>query len=433
MLAPYRSVLATPGALRFEAAGLLARMPISMVGLAIVLLVVAHTGSYGQAGVISASYMVATAISSPILGRLADTHGQALVLGCGAVGFTIGIVGLTVAVDSGWPTPVPHAFAFVSGATLTPVGAFVRARWTHALHAADPLHTAYSLEAVLDETIFISGPVIVTVLATQVSGAAAMAAVVVIAVAGGLWLASQRDTEPTSARTRSTAGRRPAMGWLWLVPLLLGSLCLGTLFGSTEVAVVAFTRAQHEPRLAGVLLAIWAFGSLLAGLLTGILRLRSSPRRRFRLGALAMAAAMVPLPFVGSLLLLGVVLFLAGFAISPTLVASVSLIQAGVPATRLTEGITWLETSLALGVAPGAAVAGHLIDQHGPAAGFALSAVAGGLAALVAVAVRAPRPGPPTAPTSPETGVPSGREELNGDQRRAGLDSLAPGDRLSGT
>lgn len=426
MLAPYRSVLATPGALRFEAAGLVARMPISMIGLAIVLLVVAHTGSYGRAGAVSASFMVATAISSPVLGRLADTHGQALLLVCGAIGFMLGIAGLTVAVDSGWPTPVPHAFAAVTGATLTPVGAYVRARWTHALpRAADDspgplLHTAYSLEAVLDETIFITGPVIVTVLATQVSGAAAMAAIVVLAVAGGLWLASQRGTEPPSARASRAAAPRAAMRWLWLAPLLVGSLFLGSLFGSTEVAVVAFTRAHHQPKLAGLLLAVWAFGSLLAGLLTGILRLRSGPRRRFRLGALAMAAMMVPLPFVGSLLLLGAVLFVAGFTISPTLVASVSLIQAGVPATRLTEGITWLETSLALGVAPGAAVAGHLIDQHGPSAGFALSAVAGGLAALVAAVARVPH-------------VPGEGTELNGEHRRAGLDSLAPRDRLSGT
>lgn len=428
MLAPYRSVLATPGALRFSAASLLARMPISMVSLGIVLLVVAHTGSYGLAGVVSASYMVATAISSPILGRLADTHGQAQVLWWGAVGFTGGIAGLTVAVDAGWPTPVPHAFAFLSGASLTPVGAFVRARWTHALHTAPSLHTAYSLEAVFDETIFIVGPVIVTVLATQVSGAAAMAAVALLAVAGGVWLASQRATEPPSARTSSVAVRTP-MRWPWLAPLLLASVCLGSLFGATEVAVVAFTRAHHQPKLAGVLLAIWAFGSLLAGLLTGVMRHGSGPRRRFRLGALAMAAVMVPMPFVGSPLLLGAVLFIAGFAISPTLVASVSLIQSGVPAARLTEGITWLETSLALGVAPGAAVAGHLIDGHGPTAGFAVSAVSGGLAALVGAAVREPRP----VVTSAETGVPDRGEELNGDRRRAGLDTLAPDDRLSGT
>ena len=50
MLTSYRRILARPGALHFSMAGLFARLPISMVGLGIVLLVSAATGSYGLAG-----------------------------------------------------------------------------------------------------------------------------------------------------------------------------------------------------------------------------------------------------------------------------------------------------------------------------------------------------------------------------------------------
>ena len=47
MLRPYRELLATPGGLRFSSAAFVARMPIAMIGLGVVLLVVAETGRYG--------------------------------------------------------------------------------------------------------------------------------------------------------------------------------------------------------------------------------------------------------------------------------------------------------------------------------------------------------------------------------------------------
>ena len=93
---------------------------------------------------------------------------------------------------------------------------------------------------------------------------------------------------------------------------------------------------------------------------------------------------MLPLPFVGSIPVLAVVLFLAGFAISPTLVAVVSLVQSHVPASRLTEGITWVMTGVGLGIAPGAAVAGWLIDEYGASTAYIVPVVGGALAAVVA-------------------------------------------------
>ena len=55
MLTPYRRVLSTPGAVAFTSTGFIARLPISMATLGIVLLVVGETGSYGQAGAVSAA------------------------------------------------------------------------------------------------------------------------------------------------------------------------------------------------------------------------------------------------------------------------------------------------------------------------------------------------------------------------------------------
>jgi hypothetical protein len=51
----YRRVLGLPGALVFSMSGLVARLPISMVSLGIVLLVSTRTGSYSLAGSVSAA------------------------------------------------------------------------------------------------------------------------------------------------------------------------------------------------------------------------------------------------------------------------------------------------------------------------------------------------------------------------------------------
>ena len=62
MLSRYRRVLSLPGALAFSASGLVARLPISMVSLGIVLLVSTRTGSYSLAGAVSAAYILANAL-----------------------------------------------------------------------------------------------------------------------------------------------------------------------------------------------------------------------------------------------------------------------------------------------------------------------------------------------------------------------------------
>jgi MFS family permease len=384
MLAPYRSVLATPGAKLWTTAGFVARMPISMVSIAIVLLISGSTGSYALAGTVTATYSVTAACSAPILGRLIDVIGQSRVLVPASVAFGAAMTCLVVGIEAGWPTPVPHVFAAVAGIAYPPIGACVRARWACALGESDALHTAYAFEAVVDEAIFMAGPIIVTLLATAVAYWLGVVSVIGFAVIGGSWLATQRATQPVSHGRSGAAARRDPLGWRLLVVLVLAAVCLGALFGSTEVVTVAFATEDGHRGYAGVLLAAWAAGSLIAGVITGSMNAAIPALRRFRLGALGMACAMLPLPFISNIALLGVVLFAGGFAVSPTLVACVSLVHARVPASRLTEGITWITTGVGLGVAPGAAIAGQLLADYGASAAFGVSAVGGALAAVLA-------------------------------------------------
>lgn len=82
MLSSCRHLLALPGAAAFSAAGLVARLPYSMTGLAIVLLVSERSGSYADAdaGAVAAVAVLAGAVAGPPLARLIDRRGQSVVL-----------------------------------------------------------------------------------------------------------------------------------------------------------------------------------------------------------------------------------------------------------------------------------------------------------------------------------------------------------------
>jgi predicted MFS family arabinose efflux permease len=104
-----------------------------------------------------------------------------------------------------------------------------------------------------------------------------------------------------------------------------------------------------------------------------------------RLGVVALTALMAPTPLIGSSVAMGVLLFLAGFAIAPTLIAAVSFIEQTVPASRLTEGISMLHTTMAAGIAPGAAVAGVVVDAHGPHAAYLVPLCSGLIGVVAAI------------------------------------------------
>ncbi|MEJ7691095.1 MAG: MFS transporter [Nocardioidaceae bacterium] len=210
MFESYRDVLRRPGAMTFSAAGLVARLPISMVTLAIVLLVEDRSGSYGLAGSVSAAYMVATAVSAPVVARTIDRWGQRRVLVPCFAAFAASLGGMVLAVERDWPVPLPHLLAALAGVSYPPIGACVRSRWTHLLGQGPALHTAFSVEAVVDETIFIVGPVLVTVLATQVHPMAGVGSVALCALVGGWWFTSLRRSEPPVDAARDAAARSAA-------------------------------------------------------------------------------------------------------------------------------------------------------------------------------------------------------------------------------
>ncbi|MHC5907296.1 MFS transporter, partial [Streptomyces sp. S6] len=157
----------------------------------------------------------------------------------------------------------------------------------------------------------------------------------------------------------------------------------GAIFGAVDVVTVAFADERGHKAAASLVLAVYAAGSCVAGLVFGLMRFSGPPGRRWLLGVLAMAVSMIPLLLVGNLPFLAVALFVAGLSIAPTMITTMSLIEEHVPRTQLTEGMTWISTGLAVGVALGSSVAGWVIDAAGARAGYGVPAVSGAVAVVV--------------------------------------------------
>jgi MFS family permease len=384
-----------PGAVGFVLAGLVARLPISMQSLGVVLLVQATTGSYALAGAVSATFALVQALLAPLLGRLVDRHGQARVLVPALALYAAGLGGLVALALADAPSWTLFPAAAVYGGSYPQPGSLVRARWAHALGGTPLLPTAFSLESVLDEVVFVVGPVLVTLLATEVVPEAGVLTAGVFTIVGSLALAAQRRTEPpphpSSAGVRAPSVLRGA----GVRVLVLVGGAVGGIFGSIEVATVAFTDEHGQPAAAGLVLALLAGGSLLAGLCYGTVRWRAPLSRRFVRGVVLLAAVTVPLPFAPNVPVLAALVFVGGFTISPTLIAAFALLEELVPAVSRTEGLTWFSTGIGIGLAAAASATGQVVDAAGGRAAFGVALAFGILAALLALAGagRLARPG----------------------------------------
>lgn len=395
MFARYREVLTHPGAWKFSAAGLLARAPMSMVSIGTLLLVEHTTGSYAVAGAVAATLGVATAVAGPVLSRLVDRHGQRRVLLPAVVVQALGLIGLVVAGLASAPVWAYVIAALVAGAGTVSIGALVRARWAHLLAGTGQLGSAFALESVLDELVFILGPVLVVGVATAVHPAAGLSVAVALLLAGTAVLAAQRSSEPPPAPRRA-AGQPPAAGVMspaLLVIMAVLFLAAGV-FGSVEVVVVAFADERGVEALAGPLIAALAAGSMLSGLVYGAVTWRSPLRRRLVVALAMLAGGVCLIPLADGMGSMAVVLLITGVAIAPMLIVALSIAQEVVPPGRVTEGLTWATLAINLSYSGSTALAGAVVSSGGWSAATLVPIASGVAALLVGLATSRWLPGP---------------------------------------
>lgn len=382
MLNKYRQVFAGNTAWRFSTAGFIARLPISMVGIGVLMYVEAERGSYAIAGAVSGSIAIASAIGGPLSSRLIDKLGQHRVLPIQILIITICSIALVLLIPSSVPAPYLFIFSIGSGIAYPSIGALVRSRWTALLVSGPILLTAFSIESIIDELIFIVGPTIASTTSVKIHPAAPQVIAIFLLAGGGLWLASMRNSEPPINAHQGKRGK-PVIFQNGLIYLWAVHIASGIFFGAIETSIIAFTKIAGEPIYAGIVIALWSFGSLVGGIVYGGVQFKSPLHKQLIVVSFLLVPATAAMVFVNSIIMLALLTIAAGIGVSPLLIASAAITQRRSPVGRTTEAIATMYSGIGLGFAFALAMAGWLIDNRGTDYSFAL----GALAALVTFAI----------------------------------------------
>jgi MFS family permease len=376
------------------------------VPLAIVLMVQHETGSFAQAGAVTAALAIASAISGPAQGRLIDRLGHTRTLPVFALIGCSSTIALVVATLDGAPLWVLIAFAALASAANAPMFAALRPLWADLIDRPDQMGTAYAIHAILAEFNFILGPVAAAVLIALASPAAAVVVITVIKFAGVLAFSAT----PASRNWRGEA--RESSHWLGALttPGMRTAICsdipFGALFGLLDVAVPAFAKAHGSSALAGLLLAALAVGSMIGGVIYGSRR-RTVNGTRYAQLATVQALLTVPLIFSNTTLALGFSMALAGLAVAPISAASFGVLDLVAPAGTATEASSWVLTAYQFGLAMGTAAGGLIVDGPGTTAAFAAAAGCAACSATVLWIRRGTMAGSEILPAGPVAPAPA--------------------------
>jgi MFS family permease len=272
---------------------------------------------------------------------------------------------------------------------------------------------------VADEVIFVAGPVLVTLLATEVQPASGLIVAAGTCLIGSLWLATQKATEPAvevaSAGAKVSPARAevvpdgadvgprprghllPARGLITLAPVFV---FFGALLAAIDLSTIDFAADHRHKPLAGLILGGYALGSAFGGLWYGSKVWRAALRRRFTLTVAATVVGTATFWVMPGLVALAAVMIISGLVLSPMLITGFTIIEEQASSGRLTEGMAWLTSAISVGTALGSAAAGQIIDVGGARWGYAFAAFCGVgalvacLAGLTQLTVPAPAPIP---------------------------------------
>jgi MFS family permease len=376
MFSAYTTLFRIPGAMKFSVSALIGRMPISMDSLALIFIVVAVSDSYALAGALSAVASITISIATPFWSRLADRIGQRKML-LRVVPLKILGLSLFIALVMN-EAPVWTWFASIILAELAAIntGGLVRRRWLHVLSpdksttAEDEtdkhvVNTAYSYEALMDEIVFIVGPITATACATSIAPAAGLIAGMILMSIGLPLFAMQRATEPPPSPVRVKDPHPPVIGIPIVQAIALATTFTGGFFGAIAITVVGFAESEGQKSYSGLLLGLWASGSAVMAIINGLIKWKTSYAGRFLIFLTALTIFSIPFIFVDSILGLAIALFFNGFAIAPLIVNAYGVVQEAVPSEQITESFTWVVAGMPLGGAVASALGGWVIETYG--------------------------------------------------------------------
>lgn len=382
MFSTYAQILKYPGAALFSITGLFARLQMSMASLGATLLIVHERDSYALAAMITAVYAVSAAFIGPQASRLTDRLGQARIVPVQLMVHVPAMLALIWVATLDGRTPLLFVLAFFAGAAQPSIGSLIRARWSRIYTGTPSLRTAFAMESLVDEIVFITGPPLATFLAQQVAPASALLVATTFLTVGSTLLIVQRKTQPIPSGRGVPAPKGAAILIPGVGAIAAIFVFMGAVFGAFEIVTVGYAAEQGVPTATGVLLALYSLGSLVAGFLFGARHFKASLPRQFLLSVTALAVVSAPFSVMPNVYWMGVAALLAGVAVAPVLISGLSLVEHAVPGNRLTESMTWVSGGLSVGLAAGMLLSGFLLDAFSASTAY-LVVTGAALAAFV--------------------------------------------------
>jgi len=404
-LDPYGRLLRHPGVLRLVLVSLVARLPHASVGVVLTLHVVVTLDlGYAKAGAVAAAMTVGMALGGPWRGRRVDRLGLRRALlpsvvieaGVWAVASFLSYGALLVA-------------GVVAGLFMVPVFSVIRQSLS-VLVPEPEQRTAFALDSVFTEVSFMLGPVLGVLVATTWSTTAALVCVGVATVGAGallMWFDPPTRSVVGEGSVRQPAARPTGVPRAWvltpaLVVTLVASSAASLVLTGTDVSIVASLEEWDQVSATGWMIALWAAGSVVGGLVYGAGHRSVQPLTL----VLLLSLLTVPAAQAGTPLLLAVAVVVAGLPCAPALSAINASLVRLVPEDRRGEVMGWSGSAMTVGSALGAPVCGALIDRTGAGAGFLVAGTVGAVVAggglLVLRAARSRRASPVTADVAPD-------------------------------
>ena len=378
----YAELFKNPGIASVLFAQLLARFPFGMQTITFAIHLEHIFGNYTVAGLAIAASTVGAAISAPILGRLVALYGiKVVVISCSLIS-PIGFLLLAFA-------PLTEGQAILTalglGLFVPPIQPAARAVYPTLVKSESVRNNLFSVDAILQEVIWIVGPVLTTILIATTNTVVPLVVMVFVQIIGGLWFALLPQVQgapiPRSKKRMGNVLRTPLVRIMIIVNLLfVGS------FSALEIGAVA---AVGEAG-AGFVLAMLSIGSIVGALAFGH-RARSPLALTKQLGVVLIGDLLI---FFNAKdpLWLGICLFISGIGVALAFATMSAIIAKSIPLDDTPEVYGWIGSGQNIGYGFGAALAGVLVDNLSSTASFAFASGLDGLAMLVAFAAVAITP-----------------------------------------
>jgi predicted MFS family arabinose efflux permease len=370
LLSPYRAVLRTPHACGAFAISLVGRLCYGTVSLSLILTLTAGGRDYGLAGLVLALFGLTVVLVSPFRTWTVDRHGPRRVLPPMAAGFAATLVAIAaIPARSGASDVAIAVLAAAAGACAPPLGVVMRTLWSALIDDRDVLQTAYSLDGVAEELLYVAGPMIVGLIVVVATPAIGLLVSAGLVVAGtGLFLRSpalRRWSAPVARPTASTpeAATGKAGTGRAILALAFATGAIGLCLGGLGLVIVAFSQARRDPAAVAWIEAALSAGSALGGLGYGAVTWRISAQHRLVLLATGLAVILIPAALSPDLFVLALLIGLAGVLVSPALATAYVLAdRLASPKARNHAG-NWVNSGYNAGVSAGAALSGQLVGR----------------------------------------------------------------------